>query len=138
MSTTVHVSAVARGDMFSGTSAATVLGATGTLRLYSGSTPADADASLGAAVLLATLTLAASPVTSTTRGVLTLAAIGSVAAVATGTASFWRIHDSSGVSVYQGDVTSIATGTGSLLIATTSIVASATISCSAGSIILPS
>ncbi len=137
-STTVHASAVARGDMWAGVSANTLLGATASLRIYDGTAPATADTALSGNNLLVTLPLAATPIASTTSGVATLGAIVSAAAALTGTASVWRILASDGTTChYQGDVTSIATGTGSLLIATTSIVASATISCSAGSISLP-
>jgi len=135
-STTVHGAATARTAAFNGTSVNTLLGATASLRIYSGSVPADADASLGAAVLLATLPLAATPVSGVASGVATLGTITSAAAAAAGTASFWRILDSSAVSQYQGEATATGGG-GSLLLATVSIVAAATISCSAGSITLP-
>jgi len=123
--------------MWAGVSANTLLGATASLRLYSGTAPADADTALSGNTLLATLALAATPVSSTTSGVATLGAIASAAAAATGTASFWRILASDGTTChYQGDVTATG-GSGSLLIATVSIVAAATISCSAGTITLP-
>ncbi len=135
--TTVHASAAARNAAFSGTSTNTLLGATAVLRIYDGVVPANADTALSGNNLLATLTLAATPVASVATGTATLGAIGSAAAALTGTASFWRIYDSAGSPAcqFQGEVTATGGG-GSMLLATVSIVAAATISCSAATISL--
>lgn len=89
---TAHSSSVS--DLFGG----------GTLVLYSGSVPANANASLGSPTTLATFTFAAaSSWTASTTATLTLdIPIATVTAAATGTASFWRILNSSGGVLLQG------------------------------------
>lgn len=79
----------------------------GLLKIYAGSVPADNDASIGAATLLATLTFsatafgAAADLNPGARA--TAAAITSdSAADATGTAAFFRITNAAGTSVMQG------------------------------------
>ena len=81
----------------------------GKLKIYAGSVPADADASLGAATLLATLTLSdpafGNAVDNTGKATATANAITSdTAADATGTASFFRATDSNDLAVIQGSV----------------------------------
>lgn len=78
----------------------------GKLRVYSGSVPANADASLGAAVLLAELTMGATSFGAASSGTLTANSItADSSADATGTASFFRIYESDGTTVvYQGSV----------------------------------
>src|SRR6478672_2760490 len=74
----------------------------GKLRIYSGSKPADADASIGAATLLAELTMNATAFgsatsTASTDSVLTAGAIVSDSdADATGTAAWFRLWQSNG------------------------------------------
>jgi len=76
--------------------------ASGKLRIYSGSQPADADASIGAATLLAELTMNATAFgsatsTASTASVLTANAITSDASAdATGTAAWFRLWQSNG------------------------------------------
>src|SRR5216684_293743 len=84
----------------------------GKIKLYSGTVPANANASLGAAVLLATLTFSATSAPASSGGVMTANAITSdTNAAATGTASFFRATKSDGTTVVmQGSVT--ATGGG--------------------------
>lgn len=77
----------------------------GKLRIYSGSVPADADAALGGATLLAELTLNATAFPAASSGVLTANAITSGTAGATGTASFFRILDSAGSTVSASSLT---------------------------------
>lgn len=81
----------------------------GMLNIYGGTVPADADASLGGATLLATLTFSdpafGAPVDANPGATATANAItGDSAADATGTASFFRITDSNGAVVMQGSV----------------------------------
>jgi hypothetical protein len=78
----------------------------GSLRVYAGSVPANADAALGGATLLASLALGAPAFASASGGVLTANAITEdSAADATGTASFFRILASDGTTVLlQGTV----------------------------------
>jgi hypothetical protein len=80
----------------------------GSLVIYAGSVPADADASLGAAVTLVTFDLAADAfdaATDDTPGAVALAnTIADENAVATNTATFFRILNSAGAAVLQGTV----------------------------------
>lgn len=87
----------------------------GLLRIYSGTIPADADTALGAQVLLAELTMSdpafGSAADANPGGRATANAItGDTSANATGTASFYRLVDSTGTVIVQGSVT--ATGGG--------------------------
>ena len=66
---------------------------TGLLKLYTGTKPADADTALAGNTLLATLTLNATAFPASSGGVLTANAITSATAVATGTATFFRIRN---------------------------------------------
>ena len=101
----------------------------GLLRIYAGSVPANADAALGGATLLAELTLNATAFPAASSGVLTANAITSdSSANATGTASFFRILDSGGSTVLtQG---AVSTSGAELNLATVSIVAAAIVSVS--------
>jgi hypothetical protein len=80
------------------------------IRIYSGSVPADADASLGAAVLLATLTMNATAFGSVSDAnpgaIMTAAAITpDSSADDDGTASFFRIlTQAGGTVIFQGTV----------------------------------
>lgn len=104
----------------------------GTLRIYSGSVPADADAALGGATLLAQLDMSdpAFPASSDDNPGATSTANAisdDTAADATGTAAFFRILDSDLVVRFQGAVTATGGG-GELELNTVSIVASAVVS----------
>lgn len=87
---------------------ATALGASPLIKFYSGSVPANAAASLGSAVLLGTVTGAATPIASYsdtgTAGRGTWGAIASGTVGATGTASFFRSTTSGGTVIDQGGV----------------------------------
>lgn len=80
----------------------TASAANGILRIYSGSQPADADASIGAATVLAELTMGATAFgsatsTASTNSVLTANAITQdSSANATGTAAWFRLWQSNG------------------------------------------
>jgi len=78
----------------------------GRLRIYSGSVPANADAALGGATLLAELTLNATSFGAASSGTITANAItADTSADNTGTAAFFRIFESDGTTVvYQGTV----------------------------------
>lgn len=97
----------------------------GTLKIYSGTVPADGDTT-PAGTLLATIALAdpafgaASSISSAiSRAVMTDPA--AVNAVATGTAGCYIVEDQSGDNVWSGDVTATGGG-GSLTLSTTSLV----------------
>lgn len=102
----------------------------GQVRVYSGSVPANADAALGGATLLATLTFSNPSGAASSGGVFTASAIASGTCAATGTASFYRILKSDGTTVVsQGTVTATGGG-GDMTFPTVSFVANATISLS--------
>jgi hypothetical protein len=100
------------------------IGASGLLRIYDGSQPADADTAVGAQTLLAECPLSATAAAAASGGVLTFNAITSEAsAPATGTATWFRVVTSAGAAVFDGDVSTVAAGTGDLQLDSTSITA---------------
>jgi hypothetical protein len=104
----------------------------GKLRIYDGSQPANADAAIGGANLLAELTMNATAFGASVAGVATANAIsGDTSADLTGTAAWFRVWKSNGTSpLWDGTVG--ATGSGSdLELATVSIVAAAAVNVTA-------
>jgi hypothetical protein len=83
---------------------ATNLGATSTLKIFSGAEPVNC-AAADPSGLLATITLPASPFNAASAGVMTFAGTWSVAASGTGTAASFRVYDSSANCAMQGNVT---------------------------------
>ena len=81
----------------------TTVGATGSLKIFSGAEPANC-AAADPVGLLATIALPATFLTSA-GGVTTIAGTWSVAASATGTAASWRMYDGSAVCHVQGNTT---------------------------------
>lgn len=102
----------------------------GYIRIYDGAQPATADTALGAQVLLAELRFGADAFPAASAGLLTANAVTSdPSANATGTAAWARILKSDGTSVvFDG---SVGTAAANVIIATTSIVTAAEVSCSA-------
>jgi len=100
----------------------------GYLRIYSGSQPATADTAIGAQVLLAELRFGATAFGSPASGVMTANPITADSdADATGTAAWFRALKSDGTTaVCDGTVGTSGTD---LIIATTSIVQHAQVSC---------
>jgi len=82
------------------------VGGAGSLRLYSGTAPADANAALSGNTLLAQLTMNATAFGSASSGVATANAITQdSSADATGTATFFRVLAGNGTTVVmQGEV----------------------------------
>lgn len=81
------------------------IGASGLLRVYDGSVPANVGTALGAQVLLATCPLSATSAPAASGGVLTFNAItNDSSADATGTATFFRLLTSGATAVAQGTV----------------------------------
>ena len=115
-------------------------GTAAVIEIYSGSVPANADASIGAATLLASLACSATAFSGfSDTGTAARATFGSItadsSADATGTASFFRIKTQTGGTVIaQGTV---GTSSADLILNTTSITAGSTVSISAGTIDLP-
>jgi len=108
---------------------------TGLLKLYTGTKPADADTALSGNTLLATLTLNATAFPASSGGVLTANAITSATAVATGTATFFRIRNA-GDSATLCDGT-VGTSGCDMNLNTAAIVTSASVSISAFTLTLP-
>ena len=115
----------------------TQAGTTAYLLIYTGAAPANCAAS-ATGTLLASLPMSI-PIGTTSSGVLTMSAITSEAASATGTAGYWRICTSSAgtTCIAQGNIyatstltTSAATASGNILTfsATSPIVAGQTVS----------
>lgn len=105
-----------RADTFT-----TRIGASGLLRIYSGTQPTDADTAIGAQVLLAQLTCGATFAAAAATGVLTANAITSANAAATGVATWFRLVNAGAtVNVTDGTVTATGSG-GDLQLVTTSI-----------------
>lgn len=81
------------------------IGASGLLRIYDGTPPADADTALSGNTQLAELALSATAAGAASGGDLTFSSISDdTSADATGTASFFRLLTSGGSAVVQGTV----------------------------------
>lgn len=105
------------------------VGGAGTIKIYTGTIPTDADTALGAQVLLATLTFSATAFGAAANGVATAAAITSdTSADATGTAAWARI--ASGAGTTQMDVT-VGTAGEDINFNTVSFVSGATVAITA-------
>ncbi len=109
----------------------------GTIKIYNGTIPADADDAIVAQTLLATLTFTDPAAGSAAAGVLTFSAITSdVSADASGTAKWARLEDSDGNNILDCDVTVIGGG-GAIELDTTNIVAGGTVALTAFTITAP-
>lgn len=130
--------AVAQG-MLNGTGLAEALGASPKIRIYSGSVPANADAS-NSGTQLAELVCASTPFSGfSDTGTAARATFGTItsdtSADNTGTASFFRIVDSAGTTVKaQGTV---GTSSADLILNTVAISAGSTVAISSAYIDLP-
>ena len=83
----------------------TAAGASSTVNIYSGSVPGNADASLGAAILLVSLPCSATFAPAASAGVLTANAITQTNVGTSGTAAFYRLIATGGSTVLaQGAV----------------------------------
>ncbi len=101
----------------------------GYLRLYTGTQAANANTAIGAQTLLATLRFNATAFPATSAGVMTANAITSdTNAAATGTVTWFRALKSDGTTVIMDG--SVGTATSNMIIATTTITAAQTVSCS--------
>lgn len=106
----------------------TSVGASGILKIYSGTPPANVGASLSGNTLLAQLTMNATFAPASSGGVLTLNSITTESSAdATGTATFFRMTTSGGTAKIQGTV---GTSGADLNMNTTSIVSGAAVSVS--------
>lgn len=101
-------------------------GGAGKLRIYDGTQAATADTAIGAQVKLAELTFSATAFGAASNGVATAAAITQdSSADATGTATWFRVINGSGTTIFDGTV---GTSGADLNLNTTSIVAGAAVS----------
>jgi hypothetical protein len=102
---------------------------TGYLRIYSGTQPATADTALSGNTLLAELRFNATAAPAASGGLLTFNAItADSSADASGTATFFRALQSDGTTVLMDGT--VGTATSNMIIATTTITAAQTVSCS--------
>lgn len=103
----------------------------GKLRIYDGTQPADADTAVGTQTLLAELTFTDPSAGAPSGGVWTASAITSdSSANATGTATWFRVVTSANAAVFDGDISTVAAGTGDLQLDSTSITATQTVNVS--------
>ena len=109
-----------------------------TIEIYSGTIPTNADTAIGAQVLLAVLTCTDPAAPSASASVLTFSTItGDSSANATGTATWARVKDSTGATVF--DCTVSATGGGGVMtLNTTAIVSGSPVSITSGVLSAPS
>ena len=99
----------------------------GFLRIYDGTQPTDADTAIGAQVMLAELTLAATAFAAASAASKAAGAIGSIAAAATGTASWGSFVTSGGTRVLDF---SVGTSGANLNLNSVAISSGATVACS--------
>lgn len=106
------------------------------IKVYSGSQPADADATVGGATLLAQLTCSATAFGAASNGVATANSVtDDTSANATGTAAWFRAETSGGTAIIDGDV---GTGTSAdMQLNSTSITAGATVSVTSWTVTMP-
>jgi hypothetical protein len=98
---------------------ASAVGASGLLRIYDGTQPSSPDVAVGSQVKLAELTCNATAFApAASGGVLTASAISNANAIASGTASWFRLTSNGGTAVIDGTV---GTSASDLIIDNTSI-----------------
>lgn len=110
----------------------TYAGSGSIIRLYDGTQPANANTAIVSQTLLVSLPIAGSFGTDS-NGTITLGTVTSGTAVASGTASFFRIVKSDGTTVVMDG--SVGTSGADMNLNTTTIASSQTVSISAGTII---
>jgi hypothetical protein len=110
----------------------TYAGSGSKINIYSGAQPANANTAISGQTLLVTLTVSGSFGTDS-NGTITLSAVTNGTAVATGTASFFRITQSDNTTVVMDG--SVATSDADLVLNNTSIATGQVVSISAGTII---
>lgn len=110
--------------------------AAGTIKVYTGTQPANADTALSGQTLLVTLTCADPAFASAASGSVDIDADPdlSASAVATGTAAWARVADSDGNTVFDG---SVGTSGTDFIINSTSITSGQTVTLTTGNITFP-
>ena len=108
----------------------------GLLRIYAGTQPANADAALGGATLLAELTMNATAFAAASGGSASANAItGDTSANATGTAAFFRLFESDGTTLVMDG--SVGTSDANLVLNSTALQAGAAVNVTSFSVTLP-
>lgn len=99
----------------------TAIGASGLMKIYTGSQPANVGTAISTQTLLVTLTLNATFAPASSGGVLTANAITGANAVASGTAAWFRIFKSDGTTAVMDGSVDVAANTPDCVIQNTSI-----------------
>lgn len=102
------------------------------IRIYDGTQPANANTAITTQTLLVSLPVSGAFGTDS-NGTITLSAVTSASAVATGTASFFRIVKSDGTTVVMDG--SVGTSNADMILNTTAIANTQTVAISSGTII---
>lgn len=110
-------------------------GSPGTIKIYSGTRPANPDTAI-TGTLLATVTLVNPAFGAASNGVAALSDPSAVTAAATGTATHFRAATSAAVAKFDGDVTATGGG-GDLTLATTSITSGLSVDITGGTVTVP-
>lgn len=110
----------------------TYAGSNAIIRLYNGTQPANANTAISTQTLLVSLTISGALGTDS-NGTITFSTIGNGTAVATGTASFFRIVKSDGTTVIMDG--SVGTSSADLVLNTVSIVTNDTVAITSGTIV---
>ena len=110
----------------------TFAGSGSIIRIYQGTQPANANTAISSQTLLVSLTIVGSFGTDA-NGTITIGAVTSAQAVATGTAEFFRIVKSDGTTVVMDG--SVGTSDADMILNTTAIANTQTVTISSGTII---
>jgi hypothetical protein len=110
----------------------TYAGSAAIIKIYSGTQPTNANTAISTQTLLVSLNVSGSFGTDS-NGTITMSSVTSATAVATGTASFFRITKSDGTTVVMDG--SVGTSAADMILDNTSIATGQTVSITSGTII---
>jgi len=110
----------------------TYAGSAAIIKIYSGTQPVNANTAISGQTLLVSLNVSGTFGTDS-NGTITLSSVTSATAVATGTASFFRITKSDGTTVVMDG--SVGTSAADMILDNTSIATGQTVSITSGTII---
>lgn len=108
----------------------------GTVKIYDGTRPTNANTAVTTQTLLATVDLATTSFGASSSGTATATDPASVNAVASGTATWFRCADNTGDVVFDGDVTATGGG-GTMTLSTTAITSGSPVDITAFTITAP-
>jgi hypothetical protein len=106
----------------------------GFLDIYDGTQAADADTAVGAQVKLAHLPMGSTAFAAASGGVASANAITGATALATGTATWYRLTKSDGTAIMDG---SVGTATANLVLNSVAMQSGAAVSCSSFAVTFP-